>query len=69
MSCNGQRDRGRLATGGSTNQTLHLIATARVAGIVIDWGDFGEWFGSTPDEKAGRICFARTGRPRVGSPS
>jgi hypothetical protein len=36
---------------------LHLVAIARVAGIVIDWDDFGEWLGSTPDEKAGRICF------------
>lgn len=29
-----------LATGGSTNHTLHLIAIARAAGIVIDWDDF-----------------------------
>jgi phosphogluconate dehydratase len=29
-----------LATGGSTNHTLHLIAIARAAGIVIDWNDF-----------------------------
>lgn len=28
------------ATGGSTNHTLHLIAIARAAGIVIDWNDF-----------------------------
>ncbi|MDQ8020554.1 MAG: phosphogluconate dehydratase [Moraxellaceae bacterium] len=31
---------GLLATGGSTNHTLHLVAIARAAGIVIDWGDF-----------------------------
>jgi phosphogluconate dehydratase len=31
---------GLLATGGSTNHTIHLIAIARAAGIVIDWGDF-----------------------------
>lgn len=31
---------GLLATGGSTNHTLHLVAIARMAGIVIDWGDF-----------------------------
>ncbi len=29
-----------LATGGSTNHTLHLIAIAKAAGIVIDWNDF-----------------------------
>ena len=33
---------GLLATGGSTNHTLHLIAMARAAGIVIDWNDFSE---------------------------
>ena len=31
---------GLLATGGSTNHTLHLVAIARAAGIVIDWEDF-----------------------------
>ncbi|RZI43250.1 phosphogluconate dehydratase [Herbaspirillum sp. HC18] len=31
-----------LATGGSTNHTLHLIAMAKAAGIVIDWNDFDE---------------------------
>jgi phosphogluconate dehydratase len=30
------------ATGGSTNHTLHLIAIARAAGIVVDWDDFNE---------------------------
>ncbi|WP_076593812.1 phosphogluconate dehydratase [Herminiimonas arsenitoxidans] len=29
-----------LATGGSTNHTLHLVAMAKAAGIVIDWDDF-----------------------------
>ena len=33
---------GLLATGGSTNHTLHLIAMARVAGIVLTWDDFDE---------------------------
>ena len=33
---------GLLATGGSTNHTIHLIAMARAAGIVIDWDDFAE---------------------------
>lgn len=31
---------GLLATGGSTNHTLHLVAIARTAGIIIDWDDF-----------------------------
>jgi phosphogluconate dehydratase len=29
-----------LATGGSTNHTLHLVAMAKAAGVVIDWNDF-----------------------------
>jgi phosphogluconate dehydratase len=29
-----------LATGGSTNHTMHLVAIAKAAGIVIDWDDF-----------------------------
>ena len=33
---------GLLATGGSTNHTLHLVAIARAAGIRIDWSDFDE---------------------------
>lgn len=31
---------GLLATGGSTNHTMHLIAIARCAGIKINWDDF-----------------------------
>jgi phosphogluconate dehydratase len=31
---------GLMATGGSTNHTLHLVAVARAAGIRIDWNDF-----------------------------
>ncbi len=31
---------GLLATGGSTNHTIHLVAIARAAGIIIDWNDF-----------------------------
>lgn len=31
---------GLLATGGSTNHTMHLVAMARMAGIIIDWSDF-----------------------------
>jgi phosphogluconate dehydratase len=33
---------GLLATGGSTNHTLHLIAMARAAGVAIDWSDMSE---------------------------
>ena len=31
---------GLLATGGSTNHTIHLVAIAHAAGIVINWDDF-----------------------------
>ena len=31
---------GLLATGGSTNHTMHLVAIARMAGILITWNDF-----------------------------
>ena len=33
---------GLLATGGSTNHTIHLIAMARAAGVLIDWNDFSD---------------------------
>ena len=33
---------GLLATGGSTNHTMHLIAMAAAAGIAITWNDFAE---------------------------
>src|SRR5271166_4515062 len=33
---------GLLATGGSTNHTLHLVAMARCAGIAINWNDFSD---------------------------
>ncbi len=33
---------GLLATGGSTNHTMHLVAIARAAGIRIDWNDFSD---------------------------
>jgi phosphogluconate dehydratase len=39
---------GLLATGGSTNHTLHLVAIAQAAGIVIDWTDFDELSAATP---------------------
>jgi phosphogluconate dehydratase len=31
---------GLMATGGSTNHTIHLIAMAKIAGIVLTWEDF-----------------------------
>jgi len=33
---------GLLATGGSTNHAIHLIAIAKAAGIIIDWQDMSE---------------------------
>jgi len=39
---------GVLATGGSTNQTMHLVAIARAAGIRINWDDFSELSEAVP---------------------
>jgi phosphogluconate dehydratase len=39
---------GLLATGGSTNHTLHLVAIAAAAGVVIDWNDFAELSRAVP---------------------
>ncbi|MEX3976766.1 phosphogluconate dehydratase [Paraburkholderia caribensis] len=39
---------GLLATGGSTNHTLHLVAIARAAGIIIDWDDFDTLSATVP---------------------
>lgn len=36
------------ATGGSTNHTIHLIAIARAAGILVDWTDFDALADITP---------------------
>lgn len=33
---------GLLSSGGSTNHTLHLVAIARAAGIIINWDDFDQ---------------------------
>lgn len=33
---------GLLATGGSTNHTMHIVAVAKAAGIHVDWEDFSE---------------------------
>jgi len=37
-----------LATGGSTNETLHLVAIARAAGIRINWDDFSDLSDAVP---------------------
>jgi phosphogluconate dehydratase len=39
---------GLLATGGSTNHTLHIVAIARAAGILIDWNDFSDLSAAVP---------------------
>jgi phosphogluconate dehydratase len=39
---------GLMATGGSTNHTLHLPAMARAAGILLDWEDFADLSHVTP---------------------
>ncbi|MGF1607624.1 MAG: phosphogluconate dehydratase [Rhodothalassiaceae bacterium] len=39
---------GLLATGGSTNHTIHLVAIARAAGIQINLDDFGDLSAVTP---------------------
>ncbi len=37
-----------LATGGSTNHTIHFVAVARAAGIVVDWTDIDELAAAVP---------------------
>lgn len=37
-----------MATGGSTNHTIHLVAMARAAGILITWDDFDDISAVTP---------------------
>ncbi|GAA3205762.1 phosphogluconate dehydratase [Nonomuraea helvata] len=37
-----------LATGGSTNHTIHLVAMAAAAGIVLTWDDFARLSGAVP---------------------
>lgn len=39
---------GLLASGGSTNHTMHLIAVARMAGFTLNWTDFAELSAVTP---------------------
>ncbi|QDP02966.1 phosphogluconate dehydratase [Thalassotalea sp. PS06] len=37
-----------LATGGSTNLTMHLIAAARAGGVIINWDDFSDLSDAVP---------------------
>tara|TARA_A100001015_G_scaffold281529_1_gene344877 strand:- start:1083 stop:2909 length:1827 start_codon:yes stop_codon:yes gene_type:complete len=37
-----------LATGGSTNHTMHLVAIARSAGILMDWSDIADLSAAVP---------------------
>ena len=46
---------GLLATGGSTNHTIHLIAMARAAGVLIDWNDFSDLSAVVPNRKSTRL--------------
>jgi len=39
---------GLLATGGSTNHTLHIVAMARAAGVLVTWEDFHDLSRVTP---------------------
>ena len=39
---------GLMATGGSTNLTLHLVAMARAAGLCLTWDDFADLSAITP---------------------
>ena len=39
---------GLMATGGSTNHTLHLPAIARAAGFILEWEDFADISHATP---------------------
>jgi phosphogluconate dehydratase len=39
---------GLLATGGSTNHTLHIVAMARAAGLIINWDDFSDLSACVP---------------------
>jgi phosphogluconate dehydratase len=39
---------GLLATGGSTNHTMHIVAMARAAGLVVNWDDFSDLSACVP---------------------
>jgi phosphogluconate dehydratase len=51
---------GLLATGGSTNHTLHLVAMARCAGIAINWDDFSD---------LSAVCRCSRGSIRTAAPT
>ena len=60
------------ATGGSTNHTIHIIAMARAAGVIVDWDDFSELSDVTPlltrvypNGSADVNHFPRRWRPRI----
>ena len=53
---------GLLATGGSTNHTMHLVAMAGAAGIRLDWRDFEDLAAVTPEAvDGGPISLLRDG--------
>jgi phosphogluconate dehydratase len=39
---------GLLATGGSTNHAIHIVAIARAAGVIIDWQDMADLSAAVP---------------------
>lgn len=39
---------GLLCSGGSTNHTIHLVAIARAAGLIVDWDDIAELSAAVP---------------------
>ena len=39
---------GLLATGGSTNHTMHLVAVAKAAGFIVNWDDFADISSAVP---------------------
>jgi hypothetical protein len=50
---------GLMATGGSTNHTIHLIAMAKAAGISLNWNDFDAL------SKVDRVVIINASVPRV----
>ncbi len=58
---------GLLATGGSTNHTLHLVAMARAAGIVLTWDDFARTLAGHAADRPG-LSERLGGRERTSTP-
>ena len=61
-----------LATGGSTNHTMHLVAIARAAGIALTWDDISDLSGDRsaagadlPERQGGREPLPRRGWARL----